>query len=87
MAEKFELRRSSRAEISQAVAAIDNDRPRLVENALRVAQQLGKRQMDRAFDRGDPMLVVRKHIDDLPTCGHEPQHFAMIDNPHLGNLT
>jgi hypothetical protein len=33
------------------------------------------------------MLVVRKHIDDLPTCGHEPQHFAMIDNPHLGNLT
>jgi hypothetical protein len=83
MAEEFELRRSSRAQVSQTVAAINDDRSRLVEDALGIAHQFRQREMNRALDRGAAMLMLRQHIDDLPARGKNLQHLAMIDNSHF----
>jgi hypothetical protein len=87
IAEEFELRRSSRAQVSQAVAAVDDDRALLVENVLRVMQQLRERQMDRTADRGAAMLMSGKHIDHLPALGDDFQNITMIDDPHIVNST
>jgi hypothetical protein len=82
-ADYLELRRSSRAEVSQTIAAIDNHRPLLVENALRFVQQLRERQMDRASDRSATMLMSGKDVNELAALGDDLKNFAMIDDPHI----
>lgn len=82
IAEKFELRRSPRAQVSQTIAAIDNHRPLLVENVLSLVQQLWERQVNGATYRGAAMLVRGQHVDDLAAAHNELQNLAMIYDPH-----
>jgi hypothetical protein len=82
MAEEFELRRSPCAEVSQAIAAIDDDGARFVEHALRIAHHFRQWKMNRALDRRASMLMLGKHVDHLPPSGEDLQHLAMIGSPH-----
>jgi hypothetical protein len=82
VAEEFELRRSSRAEVSQTVAAIDHHRTIFLERAECVVQQLRERQVHGFADRTRPMLMSREDVDDLPAFGDNLQNFTMIDDPH-----
>jgi hypothetical protein len=81
-AEKFELRRSSRAEVSKTIAAVDDDLPLFVECMPRVVQQLRQRQMNRASNRRSPMLVGRQHVHHLPARGDDFQNIRVIDHSH-----
>jgi hypothetical protein len=68
-ADQLELRRSSRTEVSQRVAAIDDDRSRAVEQLRRVAQHMPERNVNRAADVCGAVLVRRQRIDDLRAGG------------------
>ena len=81
-AEKFELRRSSRAKVSQAVATIDNDRFVLVERVFRAIEQMRERQMNRANDVSDSIFMLRQDIEHLPALGEQFEDLNMIDDPH-----
>ena len=87
VAEKFELRRSSCAEVSQAVAAVDDDRFVFVEEQFSVVQQPREREMNRADYCSGTVLVRRQHVDDLATLGDDSQNVTMIDDPHNSNCT
>ena len=63
--QNLELRRSSRAKVSQGVAAIDRDRARAVEFHGRVTQDMAERNVKGAANMGRGVLVRRKHVDDL----------------------
>ncbi len=39
--------------------------------------------MKRAANGGDPILMRRQHVDNLPVRGDEFQDFAMIDDTQL----
>jgi hypothetical protein len=82
IAKVFELRRSPRAQISQAIAAVDDHRPPLVEGLFRMVQELRKRQMNRTAYRGSSMLMIGKHVDHLAALGHYVQNITMIDGSH-----
>jgi len=82
IAEVFELRRSSRAQISQAIAAVYDHRPLLVEGLFRVVQQLRERQMNRTAYRGSSMLMIGKNVDHLAAFGHCVQNITMIYDSH-----
>jgi hypothetical protein len=66
IAEKFELRRSSRAEVSQTIATIHYDRLVLVEGVLGIVEQTWEGQMDRAANGARTELMRGQHVDDLP---------------------
>ena len=83
IAEEFELRRSPRAQVSQAIAAIDSDRAFLVERVLGVLQQLRQRKMNRAAYRGAAMLMIGQHVDDLAALGDDFQDIMMVDDSHI----
>ena len=57
IAEEFELRRSSCAKVSQAIAAINYDGLGLVEREFGIVQQMRERQMNRATNCRDTMLM------------------------------
>jgi hypothetical protein len=82
VAEKFELRRSSRAQVSQAIAAIHYNRFVFIECALGFIQQMREREVNRAANRGGAELVSGQHVDDLPTFGDYLLNFTMINDPH-----
>jgi hypothetical protein len=79
-AEEFELRRSSRAQVSQTIAAVNDDRAPFIERVLRIMKQLWKRQMNRSADRDAAELVGWQHIDDLAAAADDADYFAMIDD-------
>ncbi|MFZ2060737.1 MAG: hypothetical protein WAU82_06980 [Candidatus Binatus sp.] len=81
-AEQFELRRSSRAEVSQGITAIDDDRARAVEQCWRVAQDTADRDVNRAADVRGGVLVGRQGVDDLHAGGEHPKKFAMLNLAH-----
>jgi hypothetical protein len=81
-AEEFELRRSSRAQISQAIAAVDDHRPLLVEGLFCGVQELRQREMNRTAYRGSSMLMIGKNVDHLAAFGHCVQNITMIDDTH-----
>ena len=58
-AEQFELRRSPRTQVSQRVAAINDDRPRAVEQLWRVAQDMPDWNVNRATDMRSLEFVRR----------------------------
>ena len=87
IAEEFELRRSPRAQVSQAIAAVDDDRSVLVESVFRFRQQLRERQMDRTTYRGGTMFMSGKHVNHLAALGDDVQNITMIDDPHSLNST
>ena len=80
--EHLELRRSPRAEVSQNIAAIDDDRPHAVERRWRVAQYAADRNVNRAADMSSPVLVRRQRVHDLRAGGEHTQKFAMLDLAH-----
>jgi hypothetical protein len=82
-AEQFELRRSPRAEVSQAVTTIDYDRTSAVERYRRIAQDASDRNVDRAADMRSLVLVRGQGVDDLhlPRREHRGE-FTMPDFTH-----
>ena len=78
-AEQFELRRSSRAEVSQRIAAIDDDRARAVEQFWRVAQNASGRNVNRTADMRSVVLVRRQDVDDMRTGRKRLEKFAMLN--------
>jgi hypothetical protein len=82
IAEKFELRRSSRAEVSQTIATIHYDRLVLVEGVLGIVEQTWEGQMDRAANGARTELMRGQHVDDPPPRGDYLLDFTMIDDPH-----
>jgi len=83
IAEKFELRRSPCAEVSQAITTVDDYRLLSIENVLSFMEQLRERQVNRTSNRAGAMLVRGENVDDLPTLGNEFQDFAMIDDAQM----
>lgn len=81
-AEQFELRRSSRAEVSQGIAAIDHDRARAVEHRWRVAQNVADRNVNRAADVRGVVLVRRQCVHNLRVRRQHPEKFAMVNLTH-----
>ncbi len=61
----LELRRSSRAEVSQAIAAIDDDRAVAIKLGGRIAEDVADRNVNRAADVSSVVFMRRKHVDDL----------------------
>jgi len=82
MAEKFELRRSPRAQLSQAIAAVNDDRATFVELVLGVVNQFREWQMNRASNVREVVFVRRQNIDDLTAVRDDALHFSMVDDPH-----
>lgn len=82
IAEEFELRRSPRAKVSQTIAAVDDDRPLLVERVFGIVQQLRERQVNRAANGCRAMLMGGQHVEHLAARGDDIQNIMMIDNAH-----
>lgn len=81
--EKFELRRSPSADVSETVAAVDDDRLLRDQAPVRVARKAAYRQMDGALDVSGFVLVRGQGIDDLRAVGAKPQDRAMVDYFHV----
>ena len=81
-AEQLELRRSSRAEVSQRIAAIDDDRASAVEQRGRIVQEVADRNVNRAANVCGVVLVCREHVDDLHAGGEGLEKFAMLNFAH-----
>ena len=81
-AEPLELRRSSRAEVSQTIAAIDDDRTSTVEQLDRIAQDMADRDVNRSPEVRSVVLVRWQSVDNLHAGGEHPEKFAMLDLPH-----
>jgi hypothetical protein len=71
IAEEFELRPSPRAQVSQAIAAVDDDWPLPVESVLRVMQQLREREMDRTAYRAGTMFMRGQHVGHIAALGDD----------------
>jgi hypothetical protein len=82
-AEQFELRRSSCAEISQAIAAVDDDWTCPIEQRGRIAKDAADGKVNRTADVGGLVLVRGQRIDDLHCAGGEHRgEFTMLDFSH-----
>jgi hypothetical protein len=81
-AEQLELRRSSRAEVSQRIAAIDDDRARAVGQRWCVAEDASDRDVNRAAYVSGSVLVRRESVDDLRAGGEHLEKFAMLNLAH-----
>ena len=82
-ADYLELRRSSRTEVSQNIAAIDDHRVRVVERRCRVPQDSADRNVNRAAEMRGVVFVRGQDIDDLRVAwGEHPEKFAMLDLAH-----
>jgi hypothetical protein len=84
--EEFELRRSPGTEVSQAIAAVNDDRPFFVQRMFGVVQQPRERQVHRAANGGRAMLMGGQHVDHLTARGDDTQNIMMIDNAHTSIL-
>ena len=82
-AQKLELRRSSRTEVSQAIATIDDDRTLAVQGRRRVSQNSAQRNVNGAADVCGVVFVRRQHVDDLrDACGEHRGKLAMLNFAH-----
>jgi hypothetical protein len=79
-AEQLELRRSSRAEVSQGIAAVDDDRA--VGQRWCVAEDASDRDVNRAAYVSGSVLVRRESVDDLRAGGEHLEKFAMLNLAH-----
>ena len=84
--EEFELRRSPGAEVSQAIAAVNDDRPFFVERVFGVVQELRERQVNRAANGCRAMLMGGQYVNHLAARGDDTQNIMMIDNAHTSIL-
>ncbi|HEV2170247.1 MAG TPA: hypothetical protein VGR40_04830 [Candidatus Binatus sp.] len=83
-AEQFELRRSSCAEVSQAIAAIDHDRTGAVEQRGRIAKDAADGEVNRTADVTCLVLVRRQDVDELHgTGGKHRGEFTMLNLTHV----
>jgi hypothetical protein len=81
--QKLELRRSSRTEVSQAIATIDDDRARAIQRRRRVAQNSAQWNVNGAADVSGGVLVRRQDVDDLRVAGGEHRgQLAMLNFAH-----
>ena len=75
--DQFELRRSSRAQVSQRIAAIDNYQARAIQFGRRIGEDSSQRKMKRTLDMRGAEFVRRQHVDDLRAGRQQPPDFAM----------
>lgn len=81
-AQYLELRRSSRAKVSQGVAAIDDDRALAVERSRCVADNVAQWNVNSAADVSGIVLMRRKNVDDLRAERAHLGEFAMANLAH-----
>ena len=81
----FELRRSSRAEVSQAIAAIDDDRAAAIQLRGRLAEDLADGNVNRAADVSRVVFVRREYVDDLR--GARRKHRGQLAMLNLAHAT
>jgi hypothetical protein len=82
VAEKFELRRSSRAKVSERIATIDNDWTIAREHFRGIGQHFPERQMNRAGQMNRVVLVRRERVDNLCARRNQAEYVAMINGLH-----
>ena len=81
--EGFELRRSSRAQVSQAIAAVDGDGPCVVEACRRVVKNVTQRNVDRAANVRGLIFVRRQNVNELQPSRREHRgEFTMLNFSH-----
>ena len=80
---QFELRRSSGAEVSQGIAAIDDYQSRAVESGRGVAQEMSQRNVNGAADVRGVEFMRRQDVDYLRTTGRKHRgQLAMLNFAH-----
>src|SRR5208282_2686027 len=78
----LELRRSSRTEVSQGIAAIDDERTVAVERRGCIAQDAAEPNVNSAADVGGVVLVRRQDLNDLRAGRDHLGKFAMLNLAH-----
>jgi hypothetical protein len=80
--EEFELRRGPRAQVSQCIATVCDDRLFAGEHRRGLAPQIAQGQMQRSFDMGGVVLRGRKRFDYPRSLAAQTQQFPMVNCLH-----